>query len=161
MPHPATEPTIAELEEALAGHVHPDGTVPGGIAARLAEDYGWSGRLMDILAILADNSEKMGYLAGGRHPGEVAKWLSVWADSPLAVEEIKLIMASGGWDPDPFVVLARSGLLSPFLRNADGSARRVRGVLAGGWLSDEYALAEEDEILRAVRLEMADSHQHG
>lgn len=151
----AKEPTIAELEEALAAHVYPGGAVPAGIAAQLASEYGWSGRMIDILAVLADTSEKMGYLAGGRRPGEVATWLSVWAESPLSVDDIELVMSSGGWEPDPFVVLARAGLLKAFLRNPDGSPRRIRGELAGGWLTDEYALADDDEILRVVRLELS------
>lgn len=126
----AKEPTIAELEETLAGHVHPGGTVPAGIAAQLASEYGWSGRMIDILAALADTSEKMGYLAGGRRPDEVATWLSIWAESPLSLDDIEVVMASGGWEPDPFVVLARAGLLETFLRNPTGH----RGASGGSWL---------------------------
>ncbi len=150
------EPTISELEKALAAHVHPNGAVPGGIAAELADEYGWSGRLMDVLAVVADNSEKMGYLAGGHRPDEVATWLSIWADSPLSVEQIKLITSSGGWEPDPFVAVAEAGLLETFLRTPDGSARRIRGELAGGWLCDQFATADDAEILTAVREQIPD-----
>lgn len=149
------EPTISELEEALAGHVHPNGAVPGGIAAQLTEEYGWSGRLMDLLAVVADNSEKMGYLAGGHRPDEVATWLSVWAESPLSVEQVKLITGSGGWEPDPFVALADAGLLEAFLHHPDGSPRRIRGELAGGWLCDEFATADDAQIVHAALEQIA------
>lgn len=60
-------------------------------------------------------------------------------------------VGAAGWDPEPFVAVVRAGLLDSLLRLPDGSPRRVRGELAGGWLSDQFALAEDAEVLRAVR----------
>lgn len=146
-----TRPGPAELREALERYAHPNGSVPSGIAARLAEDLGWSGRVMDVLAVLGESSETMGYLAGGRHPEEVATWVSVWADSPLSIDDIRLITRARGWEPDPFVVLADAGLLQRALTGEDGSPRRIRGELAGAWISDELALAGREEILQRVQ----------
>jgi hypothetical protein len=63
-------------------------------------------------------------------------WLTMWVDSPLTLDEIRLIIAFGAWDPEPFVVPARAGVLEAILTSADGSPRRIRGELAGGWVSD-------------------------
>ena len=145
------EPTLSDIAGALARHANPDGTVPAGVATEIVAETGWHGRLVEVLAVLAAHTERMGYLAGGRRPAEVAEWLAIWADSSLPVEQIRLATDAGGWDPDPFVTLAGAGLLERFLRLADGSLRRVKGELAGGWLSDELAMADDEEILSAVR----------
>lgn len=145
-----SQPGPDELREALDRYAHPNGAVPSGIANLLAEDLGWSGRAIDVLAILGENGETMGYLAGGRHPGEVATWVSVWADSPLSIEDIRRVTHARGWDPDPFVVLADAGLLEPALVGPDGSPRRIDGELAGAWISDELALAGREEILQRI-----------
>lgn len=151
-PEQATsQPGPDELREALDRYAHPNGAVPSGIAGILAEELGWSGRAMEVLAVLSENGETMGYLAGGRHPDEVATWVSVWADSPLSIEDIRRVIGARGWDPDPFVVLADAGILEPALVGPDGSPRRVDGELAGAWISDELALAGREEILRRVR----------
>lgn len=78
-------------------------------------------------------------------------WLSLWADSPLSVDDIRTIVSSAGWDPEPFVTVVENGLLEQFVHRPDGTLRRIRGELAGGWLSDQFALASDEEILRAVR----------
>jgi hypothetical protein len=145
------EPSLADLAQALGCVADADGVVPAGVAGRLRQDYGWGGRLVDVLEVMTENFETMGYLAGGQRADEVVTWLVPWADSPLSLEEIRLVVASGGWDPEPFAVIARAGLLEKLLRLPDGTPRRIRGELAGGWVSDELALAEDDEILRRVR----------
>lgn len=150
-PSPAGErPTLADVTDELERHADAAGGVQAGVAAQLVAERHWTGRLVDVLAVLTEDPERMGYLAGGRHPEEVATWLALWAESPLSLEEIRLIVASGGWDPEPFVVLAKAGLLEPLLRLSDGTARRVRGELAGGWVSDQFALASDAEVLEAV-----------
>ncbi|MDA8264984.1 MAG: hypothetical protein M0T79_06495 [Actinomycetota bacterium] len=146
-----TGPSLSDLTEALRQRAGSDGTVPAGIAAALVEETGWNGRLLDVLGILTDDVEKMGYLAGGRRPDEVVTSLSLWAESPLSLGDIRLIVTAGGWDPEPFVVLSRAGLLRAILQAPDGSIRRIRGELAGGWVSDQLALADDTSILRAVR----------
>lgn len=148
---PAGElPTLADLTDELERHTDAAGGVQAGVAAQLVAERHWTGRLVDVLAVLTEDPQRMGYLAGGRHPQEVATWLALWAESPLSLEEIRLIVASGGWDPEPFVVLSKAGLLEPLLRLSDGMPRRVRGELAGGWVSDQFALASDAEILQAV-----------
>jgi len=146
-----TEPSPSELAEALSSAVDAEGAVPAGVADLFRRDHGWGGRLVDVLEVITENPETMGYLAGGRRPDEVATWLSMWASSPLSLEEIRLVVSCGGWDPEPFVPLASARLLEKFLRLADGSPRRIRGELAGGWLSDELALAGDEEVLLRVR----------
>jgi hypothetical protein len=146
-----SEPSLSELTEALTKRVDEEGAVPVGIAERLKEEEGWAGRLLEVLGVVTQDSQTMGYLAGGRRPDEVATWLSAWVESPLSLEEIRLVVAAGGWDPEPFVVLARAGLLGTLLRRADGSPRRIRGELAGGWVSDQLALDADADILQRVR----------
>lgn len=145
------EPSREELAEALAHHVRANGALRAGVAREIAAETGWGGRLMAVLAVLTEDEARMGYLAGGRTPDEVMTWLPLWADAPLTVDEIRAVVACGGWDPEPFAVVARHGLLDRLLHRPDGSLRRVRGELAGGWLSDEFALADDEEVLAAVR----------
>ncbi|MDA8312912.1 MAG: hypothetical protein M0Z46_20315 [Actinomycetota bacterium] len=144
------EPTIEELTDALAHHVAANGAVRPGVARELEAEKGWHGRLIDVLDVLTEDTTRMGYLAGGHKPGEVMTWLPLWADSPFSIEEIRTIVTSAGWDPEPFGVVVRNGLLNRLVYLPDGSLRRVRGELAGAWLSDQYALATDDEILAAV-----------
>lgn len=145
------EPTLEEIERALSEHAGPGGVVPAGVARQVAADNNWAGRLTEILAVLDESDDKLAYLSGGRRPDEVCTWLSIWAESPLSVEQVRLITSAGGWDPDPFVVLAAADLLDEFLSQPDGAIRRVRGARAGAWLSDEMAVADRDQILAAVR----------
>lgn len=146
-----TEPTLDELSDALERHVAKNGTLRPGVAKEIANERGWGGRLMDVLAVLTEDTTRMGYLAGGRKPEEVMTWLPPWVDSPFSVDQIRTIASSAGWDPEPFVVVVEHGLLDRLVRRPDGSERRVRGELAGGWLSDNFALASDEDILRAVR----------
>ncbi len=145
------EPDITEVADAVAARVNPDGSVPAGIGSLLAAEKAWSGRIVDVLTVLTDNTETMGYLIGGRQQDDLSTWLAIWVESPLSVEQIRMITSARGWDPDPFVPIARDGLLEKLLVDADGAPRRIDGELAGGWVSDELALADEDEILRRVR----------
>ena len=124
--------------------------MPAGVAHDLAEEKGWSGRTLEVLEVLTANTETMGYLAGGRRADELATWLSVWLDSPLSVAQIKLVTGSRGWDPDPFVCLARAGLLERLVTAPDGTPRRIDGELACGWVSDHLATAGDDEIVARV-----------
>ena len=143
--------TFEEIADALARHVGPDGVVQPGVAAEIVRDEGCHGRLVDVLAVLTEDAERMGYLAGGRKAEEVLTWLPLWADSPLSVDEIRAIVSAAGWDPEPFVAVAKAGLLDALLRRPDGTPRRVKGELAGGWLSDQFALADDEQILQEVR----------
>ncbi|MHB1554771.1 MAG: hypothetical protein ACYCSX_16305 [Acidimicrobiales bacterium] len=145
------EPTLEELAEALAHHVAANGTLRPGVGAQLVAENGWHGRLMDVLGILTEDTARMGYLAGGRKPEELLTWLPLWADSPYSLEQIRTIVTSAGWDPEPFGVVVRNGLLERLVYRPDGSLRRVHGELAGAWLSDQFALADDEEILRAAR----------
>lgn len=145
------EVTIDDISRALAEHVDAGGFVPAGVARRLAAQQGWTGRAAEVLSILDETDDKLAYLAGGRRPDDVATWLSVWTESVLSVDQIRLVTGAGAWDPDPFVVLAEAGLLESFLTGPDGSPRRVRGERAAVWLSDELASADADKVLEAVR----------
>jgi len=145
-----TEPTRDELRQLLEAHVDADGATFAASIQMIVRETGWSGRLVDVLRLLAADTERMGYLAGGRRPDEVLTWLGIWADTTLSLEEMELIISAGGWDPEPFEALARAGLLEAFLRAPDGTIRRVNGEPAGGWASDELALANDEEILAAA-----------
>lgn len=145
-----TEPTTDELRKLLEAHVGADGSTFAAAIQVIVRETGWSGRLVDVLRLLAADTERMGYLAGGRRPDEVLTWLSIWADTTLSLEEMELIISAGGWDPEPFVALARAGLLEAFLRAPDGTIRRINGEPAGGWASDELALANDEEVLAAA-----------
>lgn len=144
------EPTFAEVREALGLLAGDTGTVPVGAARRLCEERGWRGRLIDVLAVLTEAAGQMAYLAGGRRPEAVATWLALWAESSLSLDEIRLIVADRGWDPEPFAALAKAGLLERTLVHPDGSPRVIHGELAGGWVSDELALADDAEVVRRV-----------
>lgn len=146
------EPTLDEVAAALASSAGPDGALPARVGARLAAERRWGGRLAEVLAILTEDSERLGYLVGGSRAVGVLAWLPAWTDSPLSPTEIRAVVAGGGWDPEPFAAVAAHGLLAPLLALPDGSARRVRGELAGAWLSDHFALADsDDEVVAAVR----------
>lgn len=145
------EPDLQALTEALRRHVDRYGGVTAGAAATLRSELGWCGRLIDILEVFGQSAERLAYMSGGRLPEEVATWLAMWFDSPLSLDQIRLVADAGGWDPEPFVVLAGAGLLEPLLHLPDGSVRRIRGERAGGWVSDELALADDADIVAAAR----------
>jgi hypothetical protein len=140
----------AALSGELSRRVDAGGAVPAGVDRRLREELGWGGRMMDVLAALDDDVATLAFVAGGRRPDEVAAAVGLWAEAALSLEEIGLVLAGGGYDPDPFVALARAGLLERLLRLPDGSPRRVHGELAGRWVSDELALADDDQVVEAV-----------
>jgi hypothetical protein len=151
------EPTLEEIADALATHVAANGTLRAGVAVQLRKERGWHGRLVDVLEVVTEDDERMGYLAGGHKPDEVTSWLPLWADAPFSLEQIRAIVSSAGWDPEPFVVIVRHGLLDRLVHRPDGSPRRIQGELAGGWLSDRFALtADDDVILREVRRVLAE-----
>jgi hypothetical protein len=95
---------------------------------------------------MADHST-MRYVAGGNRAAEVADCAVRWAQSPLRLDQVALIFSCGGYDPDPFVPLARWGLLRSALCLADGTPRTIKGERSGAWISDELALATDDEII--------------
>lgn len=154
------EPSLVEIARALEARTRSNGAVRPGVAAQIAAERGWHGRFMDILAVLTEDAERMGYLAGGRKPDEIVTWLAQWADSPFSLSEIRDIVGCGGWDPEPFVPVVQAGLLERLVHRPDGTLRRVNGELAGGWLSDQFALAQDDEeILLGVRRILDDETQ--
>lgn len=144
-------PTLEDIADALGGHVARNGMLRSGVARVIAAEEDWHGRVTDVLDILTEDTARMGYLTGGHKPEEVMTWLSVWVDSPFSLAEIRTIVESAGWDPDPFAVVVEHGLLERLVHHSDGSLRRIRGELAGAWLSDNFALADDEQILRAVR----------
>lgn len=145
------EPTLEQVAEALTHHVARNGALRPGVARVIAAEKRWHGRVMDVLDILTEDTARMGYLAGGYRPEEVMTWLSLWVGSPFSLDEIRTIVTGGGWDPDPFAVVVEHGLLERLVHLPDGSLRRVRGELAGAWLSDKFALEDDEHVLRAVR----------
>lgn len=145
------EPGLAEFTSALEEHVDRHGEVSPGIAEALRVERGWRGRVIDILEIFSQSEELLGYMAGGRRPDEVITWLAIWAESSLSLDQIRLIAEAGGWSPEPFVVLARAGLLEALLRVPDGSIRRCRGERVGGWVSDELTTADDATVVGAAR----------
>lgn len=151
VPGDAFEPSVVDLQTALRAYADRSGSVSASDAHRIAREKGWSGRLVEVLELLAESDQRLGYVAGGSHPEEVATWVALWAESSLDLPDIALVLRSGGWDPDPFVVLERAGLLEALLVCPDGTPRRVDGELAGAWMSDELALAEDAEILARAK----------
>lgn len=147
-------PTAAEIEQVLrysGTRVGRGGSVAASEAARDAGEQGWDDRSEEIFGIFVSSEEQLGYLAGSRRPAEIAAAVVRWIESPLTVGQARMIVACGGWDPDPFVPVAEAGLLEGLLFEADGSRRRVHEELAGAWLSDSMALADDIEVLQAVR----------
>lgn len=144
-------PSYEELVDALAERTDDDGALRPGIVRELGAEKGWSGRVLEVLALVSADAETMGYVAGGHRPEEVAEAVVFWAASPLSLEEVSSVLACGGWDPDPFVVLSNAGLLDGMLHLPDGSCRRVRGELAGAWVSDTLALADDSEVIEQGR----------
>lgn len=147
---PSAEPSVEQVTRALADHVGEGGEVRPGVAAMLVSARHWRGRPIEVLGLLTHNDARMGYLAGGFKLEEVARALSLWVSSPLSLEEMRTVIETGGWDPEPFAAVASAGLLRQLAYRADGSLRRVHGELAGAWLSDEFPAASDEEVVRAV-----------
>jgi hypothetical protein len=146
-----TEPTIEELRDALAQHASRTGAVfPSALKLINAERH-WSGRLWDVLTVIASDLDVLRYEAGGDRADEIASCAGRWAETPLSLEEITLVLAAGGYDPDPFVVLHDVGLLHQTLLRDDGELRSVGGERVGAWISDELALASADEIVEKAQ----------
>lgn len=144
------EPSLAAVEEELRRHLVRDRAIRASTVADIVRERAWQGRIVDILSILTEDPERMSYLAGGYKLDELMSSLALWAQCPLSVSEIRWVVSCAGWDPEPFVPLARAGLLARFLYLPDGSPRRIKGERAGGWLSDQFALADEQAILKEV-----------
>jgi hypothetical protein len=138
---------LDELTAALATRAGEAGVLEAADVRDLVSEPKWGPRLADLARIVAGDDERLGYLAGGHRPEEVARCLLGWLETPLTISQIRQIVECGGWDPDPFTALAEAGLLERVLRGPDGNARRIRGELAGGWVSDNLALADRSEIV--------------
>lgn len=134
------------LRDELQRHTGPDGAVTSETVAEMSGDGTWEGRLWEVLGIFSEDFERMAYLAGGVLPEDVATWVGFWADSPLELGQIRQVISAGGYDPDPFVVLARRGRLGTVLVDESGEVRRVEGELAGAWISDRFADASDEEV---------------
>ena len=102
----------------------------------------------------------MRYVAGSGRPDAIAECAARWADSALQLDNIALVVGSGGYDPDPFVTLAAVGLLPTALRHEDGTDRMVEGERAGTWISDELALVSPYEIVERTRRLIDDTGDH-
>ena len=145
------EPTEGQLEAALARHTSAAGEVfPSALGLIAAEEH-WSGRLWEVLRLLAADMDTMRYAAGGDRPGEIAECAARWTESGLALEDIALVLGSGGYDPDPFVALSKAGILRTALRDENGATRRIDGERAGAWISDQLALASPEETVARIQ----------
>ena len=143
--------TEQQVVAALARHASSSGEVyPSALGLIDAEEH-WSGRLREVLGVVMVDQETMRYLAGGNRPEEVAACAVRWAESSLAVEDIKAVVGNGGYDPEPFEVIAREGLLQEVLHLPDGSGRRIDGERAGTWISVQLALESDDVVLRRAK----------
>jgi len=136
-----------DLRRELHRHAGFDGTVPIHITSLVAKDGPWDGRWWEVLEIVASDHDRMAFLAGGLLPDEVADCVARWVDSPLAVPDIAAVIEAGSYDPDPFAVLARRGLLRALLRDPSEEVRRVEGELVGRWISDQFADADDTDIV--------------
>ena len=147
---------IEDLRAALAAHTRDGEIFPSVIRALAAQEH-WSGRLWDVLAVLAEDQETMRFAAGGDRPDEIATCAEQWAASDLDADQLRLVLRSGGYIPEPFTALARAGLLNRVLSDASGEVRRINGERAGTWVSDELALLSPEATIDAVRRAIAES----
>lgn len=134
------------LRDELRRRAGPDGAVTAETVAEVKADGAWEGRLWEVLGIFSEDFERMAYLAGGVLPDEVATWVGFWSDAQLEIDEIRQVIAAGGYDPDPFVVLGQDGRLDEVLMDGSGGVRRIEGELAGAWISDRFADATDEEV---------------
>jgi len=153
------EPTVEELKAALARHAAPNGEVFPSALKRIAAEEQWSGWLWDVVCLIASDFDTMRFEAGGDHADEIADCAARWAESGLSLDHISSVLASGGYDPDPFAVLARAGLLTAAVQTDDGSTRLINGERAGTWISDELALSSPAEVVERTRRMIADSDE--
>ena len=151
------ELTVEELRDALRGATRDNEVFPS-VVRLIAVTRGWSGRLWEVLGVLAEDQETLHFVAGGARPDEITDCAERWAATSLDLEQLRLVLRSGGYDPDPFDVLARAGLLANALRDETGGLRHVQGARAGTWISDELALtSSEHETIEAVRRMIAET----
>jgi hypothetical protein len=143
--------TTDQLRQELHRHAGFDGAVPRHIRDLMAADGPWDGRLWDILGVFTADRDRMAYLAGSLLPDEVATWVELWADADLSLPQVAVVLAGGVHVPDRFAALARLVLLSAALNGSDGTVRRIDGELAGGWISDQFAAAADEDLLSWAR----------
>jgi hypothetical protein len=144
------EPTVEQFQAALARHASGTGGIfPSCLELIDAEEH-WSGRLWEVARLVMTDQETMRYLAAGNRADEVASCAARWSESALRLDEIKMILSSGGYDPEPFEALARAGLLYPALHVEDGGPRIIHGEKAGAWISDTFALSSQEEVVTGV-----------
>lgn len=139
--------TVQDLRGALHTHAGFDGMVPARVIDVLAATGPWSGRVWEVLRIVASDHDRMAFLAGGLRPDEVADCVERWAACALSVADIAAVIDAGSYDPDPFTVLAAHGVLDQVLRDGDGAVRHLDGEPIGRWVSDQFADAEDAEVL--------------
>jgi hypothetical protein len=145
-----TDLNVENLQAALARHASSAGEVyPSAVSLIEAEEH-WSGRLWDVARLVMADQGTMRYVAGGNRPDEIAACVARWSDSGLKLDEIRAILAGGGYDPDPFVPLARAGLLYRALHDDVGGPRFIHGERAGAWISDTLALSSPEETVDSV-----------
>lgn len=149
-------PSTSQLEDALEKHVGVAGAVTPAVVARVLAETRWEGRTASVLRALSADPEVMAFVSGGSRPGEVAASVACWVDAALSVEEIELVVAGGGYDPDPFVALSSAGMLREALFSDAGKARRIEGERAGTWISDQLNEARADEVVSRVRSLVSD-----
>jgi len=152
-----TEPTVDQVREALAGHAGGHGEVTEGEIETTARSEHWEGRLSEVLRIIGADIDTARYVSGGSRPDEIAATAALWSETALTTEEIELIVRGGGYDPDPFVILSRQGLLRSALCEEDGSYRHVNGERAGAWISDQLNSASPEEIVERTKTMIADT----
>jgi hypothetical protein len=141
--------TVAAFEAALARHASSRGEVfPSAIGLIEAEEH-WTGRLWDVARLVMHDQETMRYVAGGNRPDEVAACVAGWSESTLNLDEMKMVIEAGGYDPDPFEPLAKSGHLGVALYD-HGEVRQIHGERAGAWISDQMALSSDGEVVSRV-----------
>lgn len=145
--------TIEQLVDALAGNASVTGEVFPSAIRLIEADRHPSGRVWDVAQVVMADQERMRYLAGGNRPAEVAAAVARWADCALTVDQIGSVVAAGGYDPEPFEILAAADWLEKALDDG-GEVRSIHGERAGSWISDELALVPGDEIIDRVRRAM-------
>ena len=149
------ELTIDGLRAELRANTR-DGEIFPSVIRLLAANNGWSGRVWEVLDVLAEDQETMRFIAGGNRPDEIADAAEEWAASTLATDQIRLVLRARGYDVEPFCILAKHGLFTEALLDAGGEVRRVNGERAGTWISDQLALATPEEIVHTVSNLIAD-----
>lgn len=144
-----SEISTDDFQAALERHASAKGEVfPSALRLIDAEDHP-VGRLWEVARIVMADQEQMRYLAGGNRPDEVAGAVARWAESKLSLEQIRMVVGAGGYDPDPFEPLAEAGRLQYALHDGD-TVRIIHGERAGSWISDQMALAAEPDIVPKV-----------